>query len=158
MRKGSVKGVSVYDSIVNENFLTVIKENNKVVVVDKIPSGFDTFAKLKKDITYTPGESVEKLGAITLYYDESLIVKEIEQLKNNTKSEIQKFNSEIDSQQQKSNMMKLVIFLLALVLILIFIIILLRVFVNKPLKVLHSGLQNFFMFLSSVFLLNAKYN
>jgi len=91
----------------------------------------------------------EQIGTITLYYDESLIVKQIEQLKQTTTKKIQEFNKVIDKKLFTALWTKFLINLISLLIILLLITFLLKKFVNRPLKILQNGLDDFFMFLQN---------
>ncbi|MCU7834587.1 MAG: SpoIIE family protein phosphatase [gamma proteobacterium symbiont of Taylorina sp.] len=149
IKKEGVQAIKVWDEVVYENFLTALKMSDEILFENSVPNQFEQFIKLNKPINNINGDSVEKIGYITLYYDESLIINQIQQLKSNTKNTIENFNKEIDSQQQKSNIAKLTIAISSLFTILVVISILLMNFVNKPLKILESGLDDFFLFLQN---------
>ncbi len=149
MKKEGVKVVRIWDDTVKEVFLVAIKINKKVVFRDSIPKEFEEFAKIKKPINILSDDSIERIGYITLYYDESLIINKINKLKAKTKKEIEDFNNEIKLQQQKSNSIKIYIAIGSLVTILVLLYILLMYFVNKPLKTVQTGLDEFFLFLQN---------
>ncbi|MEA3289465.1 MAG: ATP-binding protein [Campylobacterota bacterium] len=149
LNKDGVMAVDIWDSAVNETFLIALKKDGKVVFQDTMPKEFKKYIQLKKDVVFSSGDSVEKIGKIKLYYDESLIREQIDKLKNETKKTIENFDKEIDLQKEKSNMKKLLIVLGSLVSILVLVFVLLIKFVNKPLKKLHTGLDDFFMFLQN---------
>jgi len=149
IKNEGIQAIKVWDGVIKENFLTALKINNKIVFKQKVPKEFKQFIQLNKDINNTSDGLVEKIGYITLYYDESLIINQISQLKSDTKKSIEHFNQAIDKQQNESNIVKLAIAVGLLLTILIVIAILLMNFVNKPLKILESGLDNFFLFLQN---------
>jgi len=149
MKKDSVKAIKIWDNEVDELFLLAIKKDGKVIFDSTSVKEYEKFTKIKKSIDYLEGGEIQKLGIITFYYDESIIVNQINKLKVDTTTEIAKFNSTIDTQLQESNKMKLLIAFSALVIILIISSLLLMTFVNKPLKILQSNLDDFFMFLQN---------
>ena len=149
IKKDGVVAIKVWDNAVNENFLTALKLNDKIVFQNSIPGSFENYLKLSKPITNLSDENFETIGKVTLYYDESIIKNRIIILKQNVKKEIDNFNKTIDKQQKESNIIKLYISVGSLILILALITILLSIFVNKPLKIVQQGLDNFFLFLQN---------
>ncbi|MEA3354472.1 MAG: ATP-binding protein [Campylobacterota bacterium] len=149
LNKNGVMAVDIWDSAVNETFLIALKSKGEIVFKKTMPKEFEKYIQLKKDVIYSSGDTIEKIGKITLYYDESLIRGQIDKLKSETKKTIENFNNAIDLQKEKSNMQKLLIVLGSLVSILVLVSVLLINFVNKPLKKLHMGLNDFFMFLQN---------
>ncbi|MFK5984388.1 MAG: ATP-binding protein [Pseudomonadota bacterium] len=149
IKNDGIQAIKVWDEVVKENFLTALKVKNKIVFKHQVPKEFEQFIQLNKAINNTSDALVEKIGDITLYYDESLIINQINQLKNETKKSIERFNQAIDAQQNKANIVKFAIAVGLLLTILVVMAILLMNFVNKPLKILESGLNNFFLFLQN---------
>jgi two-component system chemotaxis sensor kinase CheA len=126
-----------------------IKINKKVEFRDSIPKEFTKFAKIKKPINILSDDAIERIGYITLYFDESLIINQINELKAKTKKEIENFNTEIKTQQQKSNSVKIYIAIGSLITILALLYTLLMYFVNSPLHTVQAGLDEFFLFLQN---------
>lgn len=149
LKQPSVQAIEVWDSTVNELFLLVLKQGDTILTQKELPKSFEKFTKFKKDILHMQRGKTEKLGVVTFYYDDSLIKKEIQQLKTETKKKIENFDKTIDQQQLESNIVKLTIALGALFTILVIISLLLLKFVNNPLKTLQNGLNEFFLFLQN---------
>jgi len=150
IKKDGVMAIKVWDNIVNENFLTALKnKDNKIIFQNIVPKEFNKYLKITKDVVIKNDNNIEIIGKITLYYDESLIKNKILVLKQETKKEIDNFNKTIDLKQQYSNKIKFYIIIGSLFVILFVIAILLINFVNKPLQTLQKGLDDFFLFLQS---------
>ena len=148
MKKRGVQAIEIWDNELEESFLLAIKKDGKIIFNLPLPKDFETFTKFQYPINYTNAyKKVEKLGVITLYYDESAIIKQIQKLKENTTEEIIKFNKTVDKQLKESNTMKMLMSIAALLAILFIMSVLLIKFVNKPLKSLQHGLDSFFLFL-----------
>lgn len=149
IQKDAIKAIVVWDDVLNESFLTAIKINDEITFQQSIPETYQQYIKITKIINDSSDGLVEQIGHITLYYDESLIINQIADLKANTKKSIENFNIAIDKRLRESIIMKLVIEIGSLLTILFLISILLMRFVNKPLKILESGLNEFFLFLQN---------
>ena len=149
MRKDGIKAIKIWDNAVKEVFLSALKIEKKIVFQNFVPKDYKKFAKIRRPINIISDDSVERIGYATLYYDESLIINEINKLKENTKKEIDNFNKEIDMQKDKSNQIKLYITIGSFVVILAIIFMLLMSFVNRPLKIVQAGLDDFFLFLQN---------
>jgi two-component system chemotaxis sensor kinase CheA len=149
LKKEGIEAIKVWDSAVDELFVLALKDNTKIVFKENLPKTFDTFTKFKKEIYHIEGSIKHKLGEVTLYYDESIIINQINKLKNDTKIKIGNFNDEIDKQQSHSNSIKLYIKIGTLITILFVTSILLIIFVNNPLRILQTGLEEFFLFLQN---------
>lgn len=149
MKKDSVKAIEVWDNEVNEVFLLAEKKDSEVLFTSKLGDDFKKFTKFEQDINFSSNGNVENLGKITFFYDESFITDEIKRLKTQKIAEIDNFNQTIDNQLSESAIIKLFMAIGALVTILGVISLLLMNFVNKPLKILQSNLDDFFMFLQN---------
>lgn len=147
MKQEGVKAIKIWDTFTNELFLLAFKEGSDIVFKDTLPAVFDNYIQLKKQISHNVDSFEQKIGEITLYYDESLIISHINELKEKTQNEINDFDTAINNQLLQSNIIKLYIAIGFLLTILIVSTILLIVFVNNPLKRLKTGLDNFFLFL-----------
>lgn len=148
MKNDAVKAIQIWDNEVEEIFILAIKERELIIFTKYLPVEFESFTKFKHLINHTNANGdIEELGMITLYYDDSSIIKKIKKLKENTTLEISKFNTTVDKQLAESNTIKLFMSIGALIAILIVMSILLLRFVNKPLKSLQYGLDSFFLFL-----------
>lgn len=148
MTKKNIKAIEIWDSEVNELFLLAIKSNSVITFKKQLPASFKKYTKFKRDINnITSSGKKEKLGTITIYYDESGIINEINQIKKESIVEIDNFNGAIQKQLHASNIIKLYMAIGALIAILGIITLLLIRFVNTPLKKLHHGLDSFFLFL-----------
>ncbi len=148
MKKDGVKAIRIWDNEVEEIFILAIKDNGKIVFNQDLSSKFDKYTIFKHSIDHVDANGdVKSIGNITLYYDESSIIKKIETLKERTILDIAKFDNRVDEQLKESNTMKLLMSIGALVAILTVMSILLFKFVNKPLKGLQYGLDSFFLFL-----------
>lgn len=149
MKRDGVKAISIWDDEVDELFLLAVKKENNIVFDSDLPKEYKKFVIFKQDINYVNDGDFEKLGEITFYYDESVIINQIKKLKSDTVEEINNFNITIDKQLKKSNQIKLLMAVGALIIILIISSLLLMNFVNKPLKILQNNLDDFFMFLQN---------
>jgi len=148
MNKPSVRAVEIFDSEMGELFLLALKDKNSIRFSTKLPKEFESFKQIQKPITFTnKKKSKEPIGTLTMYYDESGIIRHIEQLKSETKREIAHFNATIKEQLHQSNIIKFYMAIATLVAILAVISLLLIRFVNRPLQQLHAGLTSFFLFL-----------
>lgn len=146
IKKEGVKAIKIYDSAVEELFLLAIKHDEQIIFEKELPKNFSHYTQFKRSIFQNESE---KIGEITLFYDESIIKNKIKQLKADTTEEIANFNSEIDAKMLTSNMVKLSITVATMIAILALISVLLIKFVNQPLKKLQIGLDNFFLFLQN---------
>ena len=150
MKGEGIKAIKIWDSSMNELFLLAYKENDSMVFNDSLPRNFDKYTQFKKPILNLSDKVYSnEIGEIILYYDESIITKAINELKKQAVKDIDNFNETIDRELLKSNIVKLTIAIGFLVVILIVISILLMVYVNNPLKILKSGLDDFFLFLQN---------
>ncbi len=149
INRDGIEAIVIFDSVVNENFLVAYKEDGEIQFSFLLPKKFENIAKLSEPIFQTNSSQQEKIGSITLYYDESIIKNQIAQLKTETKTKIKQFDLTIDNELEKAKAMKLYIGISSLVLILLVSSILLIIFVNNPLKKLQMGLDNFFLFLQN---------
>ncbi|MCK5457368.1 MAG: hypothetical protein KAI45_09605 [Melioribacteraceae bacterium] len=150
MKGEGIKAIKIWDSSMNELFLLAYKENDSMVFNDNLPRNFDKYTQFKKQILNLSDKVYSnEIGEIILYYDESIITKAINELKKQAVKDIDNFNETIDRELLQSNIVKLTIAIGFLVVILIVISILLMVYVNNPLKILKSGLDDFFLFLQN---------
>ncbi len=149
MKKDGIKAVKIFDNTAKEIFIVGLKLNNKIKFQTFVPTELYKYSNIKKPINIISDDSMDRIGYITLYYDESIIIDKIKKLKEDTRIKIENFNQEIDIQKIKSDKIKLYINLGSLIIILILIYILLMFFVNKPLQIVQEGLDNFFMFLQN---------
>jgi len=149
MKKDSVKAIKIWDNEVDELFLIAIKNNGQITFNFTDFKESTKYKKIEKNIDFIENGKVENLGKIIFYYDETIIIKQINTLKKDTINKINKFNLAVDNELKKSNQVKLFISLGALILILLLISILLMQFVNKPLKILQKNLDDFFLFLQN---------
>lgn len=147
MKNPSIVAIEVFDGALKEYFLSAYKKNDQIKFHKTLPKPYTQYTQFKEDIKLD--NSKEKLGTITLYYDQSIIINQINKLKIETKAKIDAFNQEIAKQQSQSNTKKMIIAIGSLIAILLLISILLFKFVNKPLKVLKDGLDEFFLFLQN---------
>jgi two-component system chemotaxis sensor kinase CheA len=149
MKKDGIKAIKIFDNITKDIFIVGLKLGNKIKFESFIPDELNQFQNIKRPINIVSDNSMDRIGYITLYYDEAVIVKQINNLKNKTKNEIASFNKEIDIQKSESDTIKLYINIGTVIIILILTALLLMYFVNKPLKILQNGLDDFFLFLQS---------
>ena len=149
MKKDGVVAVEIWDNVAKEFFLVAFKIDKKIKFQNKISKEYKKFLKIKKPINVKDDDVIELIGHATLYYDESLIINQINRLKENTKNEIDDFNKAIDIQTDKSNQIKIYLGIGSLVAILGVIFLLLMYFVNKPLQIVQNGLDDFFLFLQN---------
>ena len=149
MKKDGIKAVKIFDNSAKEIFIVGLKLSKKIEFKTFVPTEVFKYSSIKRPINIISDNSMDRIGYITLYYDESIIVDKINQLKSKTKKDIASFNHVIDEQKSKSDKVKLYINFGSLITILILIYILLMYFVNKPLKIVQSGLDDFFMFLQN---------
>ncbi len=149
MRDSDLKAVKIFDDTIKEIFMVGLKIDNRIKFGSTIPDEFIKFKTIKRPINIISDDSMDRIGYITLYYDESTIVHQINELKAEAKRDIEKFNQEIDMQKSKANKIKLYINIASLMLVLILISILLIYFVNKPLMIVQQGLDDFFLFLQN---------
>ncbi|MEA3387580.1 MAG: hypothetical protein U9Q66_04325 [Patescibacteria group bacterium] len=149
IKQDSIKAIAIFDDILNEYFLIVIKENNTTNFQKFIPKKLNSYIKFTTPIYNIDNNIKEKLGSVILYYDESVIINKIDKIKNNIKSNIDNFDITIDNELSNLNIMQFYISVISLIAILITISILLIRYVNTPLNILKSGLDDFFLFLQS---------
>ena len=149
MKKEGVKAIEIWDNEIKEIFLVALKKDLNIVFQNSIPKEYQKYAKIRKPINIVSDDVIEKIGYATLYYDESLIINNINELKENTKKDINNFNTEIDIKKNHSNQIKLYIAIGSFLIILALISLLLMKFVNKPLKIVQNGLDSFFLFLQN---------
>ncbi len=147
MKRDGVQAIKVWDTAMNGLFLLAFKEDNKIIFGEQLPERFTDFTQLKKHIRNNEHDDAQDLGELTLYYDESLIVNHINELKEQTKDEINNFNTALNDQLLQANITKLYIAIGFLITILVVSTILLVIYVNRPLKRLKTGLDDFFLFL-----------
>lgn len=147
MKRDGVQAIKVWDTAMNGLFLLAFKEDNKIIFGEELPKRFTDFTQLQKYIQTNEHDDAQELGELTLYYDESLIVNYINGLKEQTKDEINNFNTALNDQLLQANITKLYIAIGFLITILVVSTILLVIFVNRPLKRLKTGLDDFFLFL-----------
>jgi len=149
MKKNGIKAVKIFDNTAKDIFIVGLKLTKKIEFKQLVPNEVYKYSSIKRPVNIISDGYMDRIGYVTLYYDESIIIEKINQLKEDTKKEIASFNKEIDQQKIKSNKVKLYINLGSLAIILILIYILLMYFVNKPLQIVQAGLDNFFMFLQN---------
>jgi len=147
MKKDGIKAIKIFDNAAKSTFLVGLRLNKRIEFKTFVPKDVENFLTIKKPINIISDDSMDRIGYITLYYDESIIINQINKLKAKTKKEIENFNQEINMQKEKANKIKLYINIGSLVIILFLIYILLMYFVNKPLQIVQAGLDNFFLFL-----------
>ena len=149
MKRDGVEAVKIWDNEVDELFLLAIKKNKKINFDSIEFKENSNLKKIEKNIEFIENGNKQILGKITLYYDEAIIINEINKLKENTIDNITRFDLTVDEQLKESNQVKLVMAIGALFLILMLSSILLMIFVNKPLKILQKNLDDFFLFLQN---------
>jgi serine phosphatase RsbU (regulator of sigma subunit) len=137
-------GIIIYDDIDGTEFISVYKDDGKLVFDKPLPKKFSSYLKIEKDIIYE-----NKIGKVVLYCGEKIYKKEIKQLEEDTIKRIEDFNHHLDDEFLKSLIQKLfltIIFFLTLFIVIGF---LLNKFVNEPLNTLKDGLDRFFIFLQN---------
>ena len=141
-----VKGIEIFDSLGEKNFLTAYRDKNNQIKLDKkIPQNIKKFKFLKYILTYPD----EKIGEIKIYYDFNSIIKKIDLQK---KEELEKLHQlqNILRKNTKENLVSTILVFIAIILIIdVFIFFLMIRFVSHPINELKHSLNSFFKFLNN---------
>lgn len=89
------------------------------------------------------------IGEIILYYDDTIIINEINKIKETTLNKIHNFNIQIDNDMYDTNIIKIFISFISLLIMLMILSFSLLRFVKTPLSVLKYGINDFFLFLQN---------
>ncbi|NOR57399.1 MAG: response regulator, partial [Sulfurimonas sp.] len=147
----SIDAILVYDGMGKENFIALMKdENKKVLRVADIPKKFNSYKQFSKLMRKLQVDgTLEKYGYVKIFYNEELVKKTLEEkekslntILKNTKESIHK---KMDSAIQNQTMF---IAAIGIILLLLMFIIVQQV-VLDPLAKLKTGLNDFFMFLQN---------
>ena len=146
----SIEAISIFDASNNENFITLIKDDNGAHVIDKLPDFFDTYKKFNKPIfeINEKGET-ETYGHITIYYNDFLVERKLDMQYKKILSTLEK--SEKQNEQAVNKLFKnqtVLIFVIAGLLSIIVFFLIQRL-VLLPLNKLQIGLNSFFLFLQN---------
>lgn len=116
-----------------EPFVSVWRES-EVKSGDALPEGFD----VNRDFAVSAESYVkdEKVGSVTIYYTDQIVVQAMEESKAESRTRIQSFEERVDLSMQQAIGMQVGIAVLVVALLIAAIIIALRLSAIKPLKVL----------------------
>lgn len=135
----NIKAIEVFEKSNNEIFSALYKDENKNLD--------NKYKFIKKDIIW--GNSLMVLGFVKVYYDDTIIISKFK------KSEEELFNklkaNNLKQQEQLDNVVFNQILFLISIAIILFLLVFFMTYktVLKPLKVLNTGLDSFFMFLQN---------
>ena len=146
----SIEAISIYDSLNENSFITLIKEDDKAYKVDKLPEFFDSYAKFTKTISELDDNGKNEIyGYITIYYNDFSVEKKIDKQHKQTLQTLKKIKEQTknDIDEVFKNQ---TIFILAISVILSFIIFFtIQKIILLPLNKLKIGLDSFFLFLQN---------
>ncbi|MFA9373229.1 MAG: ATP-binding protein [Poseidonibacter sp.] len=135
----NIKAIEVFEKSNNEVFSALYKDKNKNLK--------DKYKFIEKDIIW--GNSSMILGFVKVYYDDTLIISQFKKSKEELFEKLKANN--LKQQEQLDNVVfNQIIFLISIAIIL-FILVFYMTYktVLKPLKILNTGLDSFFMFLQN---------
>ena len=102
-----IKAIEIYDSYVDEVFLIAYKKNKNILFDKTLPKEYKNYSKIKIIIyENSVDKKSPKIGTVTLYYDENIIIKQIENLKKNAMNELNRFDKQITHEMKESNTMQ----------------------------------------------------
>ena len=144
LAKENIRAVYSYNKLDDEIFWVAYKTDEKLTISKYLPAYFKTLKLLKFDLVYEK----ENIGYIKIYYDNTKIEKELENIK---KIELEEFKSqslEIKNEVDKELIYQIISFVVGGLIIVFIIVFLLLQLVNKPLLKFQIGLNSFFNYLA----------
>jgi len=143
LENDNIKAIKIFDTNENEIFLTGFKRDGQIEFSDYLSTYFKTFKSIKIDLT----EDDEAIGYLQLYYDNSIIINNIKELKLKDLKDFDEKAIRIQNIISQKLTMQAISVMLGVIIIIVIIIILLRQLVNKPLVEFQKGLKSFFDYL-----------
>jgi len=146
LSKKVIKSVYIYDSVGERIYVAGYKdENGKMIIGDTIPDKYKKYKSIANDIYY----SGEKIGFIELFYDMHKIIERLNKEEEKAFQIVNKNFNEITSNLIHKKRTLYIYFIAATILITIIVVLVLFRLIDRPLKELKLGLENFFEFLSN---------
>jgi len=150
MNKEYIKAIKITHTTDNEVLLIAINNDSKIQFVNSLPKDINIYKKFKTDIISKDDMGlILNIGKLILYYDKSIVMKKINNIKIKTKKDINTFNITLNEKLSSLIVSKLIIYIVSLLIMLVVITIVLRKQINEPLQKLYNGLDNFFLFLNN---------
>ena len=141
----AIKAISVYDDMSKSFFMIIYKNNNGFQLAKTLPKEIKSLKYITKNMIFEG----EKIGSITIYYDEYKILNKINKTKQGVMDKLKKFTVTLKEQRESYKQEQLTTALIVLIILIISIVTLSYQIVLNPLKKLQLGLNNFFLFLQN---------
>ena len=148
MQNENIKAVQIIDILLGKTFINAYNDSNSdnvitINITEQLPAKFTQL----QFIEYNLVNNEDIIGLIKVYYNNQTIIESISKQK---KIDLKNFNSQAQLASESLNILiikQIIIFILGVSIITVIITHLLLKFVNKPLKKLSLGLEDFFLFL-----------
>lgn len=143
-----IESIYVYDAEMKENFVVLIRKNNKVLAVAELPKELESHHKLSSPVMFSSHLDTKQLGHVDVYYDTTAITQRIAEiaqeidLKSDHLQQMVKQSSDRHARLQWGATLLAVIVLLAVLYLVI-----IRS-VRRPLVKFQEGLSQFFQFMN----------
>ena len=144
LKNKNVKAVVVYDTSVEQVFVSAVRKDGDVLYSKSMPTNLDKYKLLKFDLE----ADGEKIGYFSVYYDLIEVIKQIELKKDKQIKSLNEKTKKLNKEIKEKFYKQMFVFLLSNIFIAIMIVYLLKIYVNKPLKEFKRGLDSFFDFLA----------
>ena len=141
----AIKTIAVYDNMSNSYFIIVSKVKDKFVSKQILPSIVKKYKFIKQDMVFKN----KSIGFVTVYFDDSAILKDIEKTKKIVMDELKTFTIEAEHHRERFITQIILTVLIILFIIIISVLVLSYKFVLAPLKIVKIGLDDFFLFLQN---------
>ncbi|MEA3353161.1 MAG: hypothetical protein U9Q33_05060, partial [Campylobacterota bacterium] len=89
----TIRGIVVYDGLINQVFLTLSKDKNKIQIDVNIENYTKTYQFIKKELFYEG----EKIGYIVVYYDDANIKNKIKKMEKELFLKLKEHDSSIET-------------------------------------------------------------
>lgn len=143
-----IRAIVVYDQVIKENFLTIIKERDQAVKSDTLPRGMETFNKISQEVVRISDEKSEVLGRIDLYYDNEAIIARISKIAEDIHRQSAELKQAIEKQSVYYARLQWGVTVIAVLFLLFILYFVMINLVKRPLQQFQVGLFGFFDFLS----------
>ena len=139
----SIKGIYVFDKADNAYFFGMEFQNNTLAQSKEPSQSIKKINLLKDDLKVKK----EIIGSLEIYYDNKQIEEQVEVHEKRKLQEFTLFNTQVKDHANSAFLNQMIIFIMGILIVFFIIRSILQKTVLNPIKVLSSGLNDFFSFL-----------
>jgi len=143
MKIESIKGIYVFDKADNAYFFGMEYENNTLVQKKKPSQSIQKINLLKEDLKVKK----EIIGSLEIYYDNKQIEEQVKLHEKQKLQEFALFDTQVKDHANSAFVNQMIIFIVGILIVFFIIRYVLQKTVLNPIKILSSGLNDFFSFL-----------